>query len=41
MAWAIITIYNFKCAQMDHQQLVKTSKFNFIPEAKSVTSKKP
>src|SRR6218665_1116597 len=27
MAWAIITIYTSKCAQMDPQQLRKTSKF--------------
>src|SRR6218665_1678507 len=27
MAWAIITIYISKCAQMNPQQLVKTSKF--------------
>src|SRR6218665_2940525 len=27
MAWAIITIYTSKCAQMDPQQLPKTSKF--------------
>src|SRR6218665_2179032 len=27
MAWAIITIYSSKCAQMDPQQLLKTSKF--------------
>src|SRR6218665_2309975 len=27
MAWAIITIYTSKCAQMDPQQLSKTSKF--------------
>src|SRR6218665_2858824 len=27
MAWAIITIYTCKCAQMDPQQLPKTSKF--------------
>jgi len=26
MAWAIITIYTSKCAQMDPQQLPKTSK---------------
>jgi len=26
MAWAIITIYTSKCAQMDPQQLLKTSK---------------
>jgi len=25
MAWAIITIYASKCAQMDPQQLIKTS----------------
>jgi len=39
MAWAIITIYTSKCAQTDPQQLLKTS--NFIPDAKSVISKKP
>ena len=27
MAWAIITIYISKCAQMNPQQLPKTSKF--------------
>src|SRR6218665_1875684 len=27
MAWAIITMYTSKCAQMDPQQLPKTSKF--------------
>jgi len=27
MAWAIITIYTSKCAHMDPQQLLKTSKF--------------
>src|SRR6218665_316515 len=27
MAWAIITIYTSKCAKMDTQQLLKTSKF--------------
>jgi len=27
MAWAIITIYTSKCAQMDPQQLLKTRKF--------------
>jgi len=27
MAWAIIKIYTSKCAQMDPQQLRKTSKF--------------
>src|SRR6218665_465940 len=27
MAWAIIIIYSSKCAQMDPQQLLKTSKF--------------
>src|SRR6218665_3949278 len=27
MAWAMITIYTSKCAQMDPQQLPKTSKF--------------
>jgi len=27
MAWAIITIYISKCAQMNPQQLLKTSKF--------------
>jgi len=27
MAWAIITIYTSKCAQVDPQQLPKTSKF--------------
>src|SRR6218665_974736 len=27
MAWAIVTIYTPKCAQMDPQQLPKTSKF--------------
>ena len=27
MAWAIITIYIYKCAQMNPQQLLKTSKF--------------
>src|SRR6218665_1139251 len=27
MAWAIITIYTSKCAQMDPQQLLTTSKF--------------
>src|SRR6218665_3747089 len=27
MAWAIITIYTYKCAQMDPQQLPETSKF--------------
>ena len=27
MAWAIITIYTSKCAQMDPQQLPKSSKF--------------
>src|SRR6218665_2792688 len=27
MAWAIITIYTSKCAQMNPQQLLKTSKF--------------
>src|SRR6218665_2713223 len=27
MAWAIVTIYTFKCAQMDPQQLPGTSKF--------------
>ena len=27
MAWAIITIYTSKCAQMDSQQLLKASKF--------------
>jgi len=27
MAWAIITIHISKCAQMDPQQLPKTSKF--------------
>jgi len=35
MAWAIITIYTSKCAQMDLQQLPKTVN-NFIPVAKSV-----
>jgi len=39
MACAIITIYTSKRAQMDPQQLPKTSKF--IPDAKSVTSKMP
>jgi len=29
MTWAIITIYTSKCAQMDPQQLPKTSKFYF------------
>jgi len=29
MAWAIITIYISKCAQMNPQQLPKTSKFYF------------
>src|SRR6218665_53702 len=29
MAWAIITIYISKCAQMEPQQLPKTSKFYF------------
>ena len=29
MAWAIIAIYISKCAQMDLQQLLKTSKFYF------------
>jgi len=33
MAWAIITIYTSKCAQMDPQQLLKTSR------CKSVISK--
>src|SRR6218665_540284 len=27
MAWAIITMYTSKCAQMDPQQLLETSKF--------------
>jgi len=27
MAWAIITTYTSKCAQVDFQQLLKTSKF--------------
>jgi len=27
MAWAIITIYTSECAQVDTQQLLKTSKF--------------
>src|SRR6218665_1249856 len=27
MAWAIITMYTFKCAQMDPKQLPKTSTF--------------
>jgi len=27
MAWAIVTIYTSKCAQMDSKQLPKTSKF--------------
>jgi len=39
MAWAIITIYTSKCAKMDPQQLPKCKKF--IPDAKSVMSKKP
>src|SRR6218665_1874236 len=30
MAWAITTIYTSKCAQMDPQQLPKTSKFYSI-----------
>src|SRR6218665_398438 len=30
MAWAIITTYTSKCAQMDPQQLLKTSKFYSI-----------
>jgi len=39
MAWAIITIYISKCAQMDPNSYLKRQ--NSIPEAKSVTSKKP
>jgi len=39
MAWAIITIYTSKCAQMDPNRYLKRQ--NSIPEAKSVTSKKP
>jgi len=35
MAWTIITIYASKCAQMDPKRQ------NFIPDTKSVTSKKP
>jgi len=27
MAWAIIAVYTSKCAQMDPQQLLETSKF--------------
>jgi len=27
MAWAIVKIYTFKCAQVDPKQLPKTSKF--------------
>jgi len=40
MAWAIIIIYTSKCAQMHPQQLPSIRE-NFIPYAKSVTSKKP
>jgi len=39
MAWAIITIYISKCAQMNPQQLLKSQ--NSIPDAKCVTWKKP
>jgi len=39
MAWAIITIYISKCAQMDPNSYLKRN--FFIPDAKSVTSKKP
>jgi len=40
MAWAIIKIYTSKCAQMGpNSYLIKGQ--NSIPEAKSVTSKKP
>jgi len=37
MAWAIITIYTSKCAQMDPNSYLKRQ--NFIPDAKSVISK--
>jgi len=39
MAWAIIRIYTFKCAQMDPNSYLRRQ--HFIPYAKSVTSKKP
>jgi len=39
MTWAIITIYNSKCAKMDPNRHLKRQ--NFIPEAKSVMSEKP
>jgi|SRR6218665_2200733 len=38
MAWAIITIYTSKCAQMDPNSYLKRQ--DFIPDAKSVTLKK-
>src|SRR6218665_1348818 len=37
MEWAIITIYTSECAQMDPNSYLKRQ--NFIPDAKSVTSK--
>src|SRR6218665_929714 len=39
MAWAIITIYTSECAQMDLQQLPKTSKF--YSRSKKCDIKKP
>jgi len=41
VAWAITKMYTSKCVQMDPQQLPKTSKQNFIPDAKGVTCKTP
>jgi len=39
MAWTVITIYASKCAQMDPQQLLKTS--NFYLRCKKCDIEKP
>ena len=41
MSWAIITIYTSKCGKWTPNSYLHVKRHNFIPDAKSVISKKP